>query len=94
MLAHAGKSFKKLFQFYTMICCKKKYKCVLLYKFRTRVLLKEVFSKPCQISWMEVFVKIVNARESFTIFPKSFILDVSSECSYGLTKMISQNHTL
>ena len=35
----------------------------------------EAYSEPCQTSEMECFVKIVNGKESFTIFSKLSILD-------------------
>ena len=38
-------------------------------------LLTETYSKPCQVSKMECFAKIVDDFKSLTVFAKYFILD-------------------
>ena len=67
--------------------------------FTLNMQLPEAYSKPCQISKKELFAKInfqdgvffakiVNSWKSFTVFSKSFILDIwqDSECaSAGFT---------
>ena len=50
----------------------------------------KVSSKPCQTSEMELFPKIVKNEKLFTIFPKTFVLNVwrGSEYAFELASQV------